>query len=67
MSPANARLVSNVFLTAVGIAAGYFILKNPRLRRAAFRVLRIGLTTTIPGYLVKEAAGAWRETGRRAA
>ena len=67
MSPSNARIVSNVALTAVGVAAGYFVLKNPKLRRAAFRLLRIALTTTIPGYLVKEATDAWRETGRRAA
>ncbi len=67
MTQQNAETVANVLIGAAGAVAGYFILRNPKLRRAAWRLLKIGLTTTIPGYLLKQATGAWRETERRAA
>ncbi len=67
MTRATARTVANLLLGAAATVAGFYVLRNPRLRRAAVRALRIGLTTTIPGYLVHEAISAWHETGRRVA
>jgi hypothetical protein len=67
MTQANAHAAANVLLGVAGAVAGYFVLRNPTLRRAAWRAVRIGLTTTIPGYLLREATGAWRETGQQAA
>ncbi len=67
MTEHNARRVSNILLGVAGAVAAYFILKNPSSRRIAWRVLKVGLGTTVPGYLLKEAASAWEETGRRAA
>jgi hypothetical protein len=67
MTRARSHTVANLLLGAAGAVAGYYVLKNPALRRAALRVLKIGLTTTVPGYLIKETTSAWRETGRRAA
>ncbi len=67
MTEQNAQTVANVVVGVAGAIAGYFILRNPRLRGAAWRLLKIGLTTTIPGYLLKEATGAWRETESHAA
>ncbi len=67
MTRTTARTVANLVLGAAGAAAAYYVLKHPRLRRAALRALKTGLTNTIPGYLVKEATDAWRETGQRAA
>jgi hypothetical protein len=60
------RLV-NVLLVAGGLVAAYFVLKNPSSRRKAFRVLKVAVTDTIPGYMIGEAARAWRETGQQAA
>ncbi len=67
MTRSTAHLVANLVLATAGAVAGYYILRNRRLRRVALRALRIGLTTTIPGYLVGETASAWRKTGQRAA
>ncbi len=67
MTPSTSRTVANLLLGAAGAVAAYYVLKHPTLRRVTLRVLKIGLTTTIPGYLVKEATSAWRETGQRAA
>ena len=67
MTQANAHTVANLVLGVAAAVAGYFVLKNPSLRRAAWRVLKIGFTTTIPRYLLREATEAWRETGQRAA
>lgn len=63
----RAHVVANLVFGVAGAAAGYFVLKNPTLRRAAWRVLKISLTTAIPRYLLREATEAWRETGQRVA
>ncbi len=67
MTRATAHSITNLVLVAAGAVAGYYVLKNPTLRRLALRALKIGVTTTIPGYLLSEATSAWRETGQRAA
>ncbi len=67
MTEHNARKVTNVLLGLAGAVAAYFIIRNPSSRQAAWRVVKVGLGTTIPGLLLKEATSAWKETGREAA
>ncbi len=67
MTEQNARRVSNILLGVAGAVAAYFIIRNPTSRQAAWRVLKVGIGTTIPGLLLKEATSAWQETGRQAA
>jgi hypothetical protein len=64
VTPATARLVANGILAAAAVAAGVFILRTPRLRRAAWILARTAVTTTLPAYLVREVRDAWEETGR---
>ena len=67
MTEDASRSAATAVLGIVAVMAGYFILTDPRLRRAAFRLVKVGLTATLPGYLFAEVSGAWKETGRRAA
>ncbi len=67
MTRSTAHTVANVLLGAAAAATGFYVLRNPRLRRAALRALSIGMKTTIPGYLLRETLEAWRETEQRAA
>lgn len=66
MNQDNARNLSSILLGVAGAVAAYFIIRNPTSRQAAWRVLKVGLGTTIPGLLLKEATDAWHETGRAA-
>jgi hypothetical protein len=65
MTQANAHTAANVLLGVAGAVAGYVVLRNPTLRRAAWRAVRIGLTTTIPGYLLREATARGARPGSR--
>ncbi len=56
-----------VLVAAGGAAAGYLVLRSPSLRSAAWRLLKVTLTTTIPGIVLKEATEAWRDAGKQAA
>ncbi len=67
MTQAKADTVVNVLLAVGAMVAAYFVLKNPWSRRKALRALKVAVTDTIPGYVIGEAARAWRETGQRAA
>jgi hypothetical protein len=67
MTQDKADRVLNVLLAVGSMAAMFFVMKNPSSRRKALQALKVLATDTIPGYVLGEAARAWRETGQRAA
>jgi len=67
MTQDKADRVVNVLFVIGGIVAAFLIVKNPSSRRKALRAVKVLATDTIPGYVLGEAARAWREAGERAA
>ena len=67
MTQERADTIINLLLVAGGLAAAYFVMKDPSSRRKALRALKVLTADTIPGYVLGEAARAWREAGQRAA
>jgi hypothetical protein len=67
MTQDNAGRVVNAVLVVGGIVATYFVMKTPSSRQKVLLALKVLVTDTIPGYMLGEAARAWRETGQRAA
>jgi hypothetical protein len=64
MTEESARTVANVILGAAAVGAAYVIVRNPPLRRLAWRFARTALTATIPAWLGEEVHQAWVESGR---
>ncbi|MGE5360561.1 MAG: hypothetical protein ACM3NQ_16210 [Bacteroidales bacterium] len=60
-------MTKTILITTACVGAGYAVLRSPRLRTIAWRLLKVTLTTTIPGIVLKEATEAWREAGKQAA
>jgi hypothetical protein len=58
----TARVAANVILLSAGVAAGYLVLTRPRVRRLAWRALRLWLGASVPAYLAAEVRQAWRES-----
>jgi hypothetical protein len=66
MTDANARTVANVILVSAGVAAAYFVITTPPLRRMALRAVKLWLGASVPVYLANQAREAWVESGRPA-
>ena len=66
MTEDAARKVANVLLGAAAVAAAYYVLRTPALRRAAWRVAVTTMTGTVPVWLGNEVRRAWADSGRRA-
>jgi len=66
VTEANARTVANVILVSAGVAAAYFVITTPPLRRLAIRAVKLWLGASVPVYLANEAREAWVESGRPA-
>ena len=66
MTEANARTVANVILVSAGVAAAYFVITTPPLRRMALRAVKLWLGASVPVYLANQAREAWVESGRPA-
>jgi hypothetical protein len=62
----TAHTVANVVLVSAGVAAAYFVLTKPPLRRLAFAGLRFWLGASVPAYLLTEVRRAWVESGHPA-
>jgi hypothetical protein len=58
-----------VDLALLGVAAVvvYTVVRTPLLRRATWRLLKYGLLTAAPSYLLQEVTRAWMESGTRIA
>ncbi|MBI3264383.1 MAG: hypothetical protein HYZ58_14715 [Acidobacteria bacterium] len=71
MDRSTARTVANIVLGAAGLGVAFVVLRRPPLGRAAGRLLRMGVTSGVPGFLAAEIQRAWaasanrRETGNR--
>jgi hypothetical protein len=65
MTEDSARTLANVILGAGALCVAYYVLKTPSLRRLAWRLAAIGITSTAPAWLSREVRHAWAESGRR--
>ena len=59
MTRENAEKTANIILGVAGFAVALVVLKNPALRRTAFKLGRTALLAGGP-WLAKEAGNAWR-------
>jgi hypothetical protein len=66
MTEESARKVANVILGAAALGAAYVVVRNPPLRRLAWRLAMTALTGTVPAWIGKEVHEAWIESGRDA-
>jgi hypothetical protein len=62
MTPETARTTANLLLAAAAAAIAFAVLRNPRWRYAAGRVLRTGLTG-LPRLVADETRQAWAASG----
>lgn len=65
MTEDTARKVANVTLGLAVAGAAYFVLRNPPLRRLAWRLAVVSLTGTLPAWLNQEVRHAWAESARQ--
>jgi hypothetical protein len=65
MKEETARVMANVILSLAAAGATYYIASTPRLRRMAWGLLKVAITTTLPAYLSREVRQAWAESDRR--
>jgi hypothetical protein len=65
MTQEQAETVANALLGAAVAGAAYFILRDPRLRRTAFRAARTAIAAAGP-WLMAQARQAWAESGASA-
>jgi hypothetical protein len=61
----TATTIADIVLLIGAGAAAWLVLRDPRLRRPALRLVRTVLTGTIPAYLAREVRTAWEVSGRR--
>jgi hypothetical protein len=66
MTAATSRTVANAVVIAAGATATYFVLRDPRGRRIARRLLRLWLGASVPMYLLRETGRAWVQSAPRA-
>lgn len=65
MNEETATTIADVVLLVAAGAAAWFILRDPRLRRPAFRLLGTLALSTIPAYLAREVRTAWEASGQK--
>jgi hypothetical protein len=63
VTDATARTAANLIVAAAVTAAAYVVLKDRRRRQLALRVAEWWLCGTVPVYLLRQIALAWRESG----
>jgi hypothetical protein len=66
MTQQTARKVADGLLIAGAVAAAYYVIKTPRLRRMAVGLAANALTGTLPAWLTTEIRQAWAASARRA-
>jgi hypothetical protein len=65
MKEETAVAIADLVLLAAAGAAAWLILRDPRLRRPALRLVRTLVTGTIPAYLAREVRTAWVASGQQ--
>ncbi len=62
MTEERAEKIANVLMGLAAAGAAYVVLRDPRLRRSAWAILRSALAASGP-WLVSEFRHAWAESG----
>lgn len=64
MTEETAGKVANTLIGAAAVGVAYYVLRQPHLRRVAWRLAVTALTATAPKWLGGEVRRAWTESGR---
>lgn len=65
MTDATAEKVANVVIVVAVVGAACYVIRTPRLRTLAWRLVGAALTGSIPVWLAREVGDGWRESGRQ--
>jgi hypothetical protein len=65
MTRKQAETTANVVLVAAGAAAAYAVLRNPKLRRLAWRIARQYASGPLAVWGAELVREAWQESGRK--
>ncbi len=63
MTQSSAEKFANVVMGVAAVAAAYYVLKTPQLRRIAWRLGVAALTGTIPAWVSQEIRNSWEAAG----
>jgi hypothetical protein len=63
MTQSSAEKFANVVIGVAGVAAAYYVLKTPQLRRAAWRLGVVALTSRLPAWVSQEIRNSWEASG----
>ena len=63
MTQTSAEKFANVVIGVAAVAAAYYVLKTPQLRRAAWRIGVVALTSRIPAWVSQEIRNSWDASG----
>jgi len=62
MTQSSAERFANIVMGAAAIGAAYYVLKTPRLRRTAWRLIGVAATGAIPAWIAQEIRSSWDAT-----
>ena len=63
MTQSSAEKFANVVMGVAAVAAAYYVLKTPQLRRVAWRLGVAALTGRIPAWITQEIRNSWEAAG----
>jgi hypothetical protein len=66
MTERSAEKLASVAIGVAAVGAAYYVLRNPHLRRLAWRLGVGALTGTIPAWVSQEIRDGWEASGRPA-
>jgi len=66
MTESSADKVASIAIGVAAVGAAYYVLRNPHLRRVAWRLGVAALTGTIPEWINREIRDSWEASGRPA-
>ena len=66
MTESSAEKVASIAIGVAAVGAAYYVLRNPHLRRVAWRLWVAALTGTIPAWVTREIRDGWEASGRPA-
>lgn len=62
MTQSSAERFANIVMGAAAIGAAYYVLKTPRLRQVAWRLIGGAATGVIPVWIMREIRSSWEAT-----
>ena len=66
MTEESARNTANVLIAAAALGAAVIVLRNPKLRRLAWQLVRQYASGPLPATVAMTVRDAWNESGRSA-